>query len=100
MTSTTRTDALNAIFDNLSLDGPARPDVPPHRRVLTPAETKAAETTRVAREHTDAESDQRQAQVARLKQARLEKEAAAAVEAAEAKAAKAAAPKKSRKKAG
>ena len=98
MTTTSRTDALNAIFDNLSLDGPARPDVPPHRRVLTPAETKAAETTRVAREHTDAESDQRQAQVARLKQARLEKEAAAAVEAA--KAAKAAAPKKSRKKAG
>ena len=74
MTSPSRTDALHAIFDNLSVEGPSRPDVPPHRRVLTPAETKAAETTRVAREHTEGLADQRQAQVARLKQARLEKE--------------------------
>ena len=74
---TSRTDDLHPLwFESLSGERPAAiAAVPPHRRVLTPAEVKARETTRVAREFTDAEAEQRQAQVARLKQARLEKEA-------------------------
>ena len=93
---TVNTDHLqHMLFDTLSAERPAViAAVPPHRRVLTPAEVKAGETTRVAREFTDAEAVARHAQVARLKQARLERQA-------EEKAAKAAEPpaKKGRKRA-
>lgn len=89
-----RTDDLSRLwFDDLSPGRPAAvAAVPPHRRVLTPAEVKAGETTRAAREFTDAEAEARHAQVARLRQARLEREA-------EERAAKAApAPKAKRKR--
>ena len=93
---TSRSDDLHPLwFESLGGERPAAiAAVPPHRRVLTPAEVKATETNRAAREFIDAESEQRQAQVARLKQARLEKEA-------EEKSALAAAPpvKKTRKRA-
>jgi hypothetical protein len=97
---TTRTETeLRTMFDRLSFDTPTTlAEVPPHKRVLTPAEAKAAETTRVAREHTETMADQRQAQIARLKQARMEKEKGEAAEAEAVAAAKAAAPKRSRKK--
>lgn len=42
----------------------------------TPAEVKAAETTRVAREATEAQAEARQAKTARLRQMRIEKEEA------------------------
>ena len=48
----------------------------------TPAMRRAEETTRIAREATDAAADKRATAVARLKAARLEKEASDAVEAA------------------
>ncbi|WP_176559478.1 hypothetical protein [Rubellimicrobium roseum] len=41
----------------------------------TPAEVRAAETTRVAREMTDAQTEKRNAQVAKLREARMAKEA-------------------------
>lgn len=44
----------------------------------TPAMRRAEETTRVAREATDAATERRVAQVAKLKAARIEKEAAEA----------------------
>lgn len=46
----------------------------------TPAETRADETTRVAREMIDAVVEERQAKTARLRRARLEKEAQKAAE--------------------
>ena len=45
------------------------------RPARTPAETRAEETTRVAREMTDAEAERRQARTAELRRARLAKEA-------------------------
>lgn len=60
--------------------GPASRSKPAATR--TPAEVRAAETTRVAREMTDAITERRHAQVARLREARLEKEAEAKAAAA------------------
>ena len=93
---TSRTDALHhMMFDALMREKPAAiAAVPPHRRVLTPAEVKAAETTRYAREVTDTEAEKRQAQVARLREARLSREEAERAE----KAAAAAMPKAKRKR--
>jgi hypothetical protein len=90
-------DHLRMIFDGLAPEGAPLAEVPPYNRVLTPAERRAAETTRVAREITDAEAEKRQADVARLREARLLREAEdKAAKAAE----KAAAPvKRTRKKA-
>ncbi len=68
-------DHLRMIFDGLSPQGAPLAEVPPYNRVLTPAERRAAETTRVAREITDAEAEKRQAHVARLREARLSREA-------------------------
>ena len=89
-----------------SLRGPeARANAGP---APTPAMRRAEETNRVARESIDADTDKRVAQVAKLKAARLEKEAADAAAAepvAPKKKAKAVvegaepAPKKTRKKA-
>jgi hypothetical protein len=92
---TSRSDTLHdLLFEGLTAEAPSTiAEVPPHRRVLTPAERKAAETTRVAREATEAEAEQRQAQVARLRRARLEREAVDKAAAA------AAPPKKTRKRA-
>ena len=75
-----RTDTLHSMmFDALAQGG--RPvgaeTIPPHRRVLTPAERRAEESTRAAREITDAEAVRRQAEVARLKAARMKREAEA-----------------------
>ena len=53
--------------------------MPGFRPARTPAETRAEETTRVAREMTDAETERRQARTAELRRARLAKEAAADV---------------------
>lgn len=88
-----------------SLDGFLLPDAPsasrpgPGRPVLgqapTPAQRRAEETTRVAREATDAEAEKRHAKVAKLKEARLARAAEMAL--APAKPAKAAKP--ARKKA-
>jgi hypothetical protein len=90
-----RTDALERLFDSLAQHQPAEvAGVPAHNRVLTPAERRAEETTRVAREITDGEAEKRQADVGRLRAARLARDAEAA------EAAAAAAPvKKTRKKA-
>lgn len=85
---TSRVDALHQMmFQGLGGEQPAAiAAVPPHQRVLTPAEVKAAETTRYAREFTDTEAEKRQAQVARLRQARLEREEVERAEKAAAKA--------------
>ena len=56
--------------------GEANRTGPGTRRPNTPAEARAAETTRVARAATEAAAEKRQAAVARLRAARLEKEAA------------------------
>lgn len=48
---------------------------PAFRPMQSPAERKAAETTRAFREMTEAATEQRQATAAKLKAARLEKEA-------------------------
>ncbi|WP_037280544.1 hypothetical protein [Rubellimicrobium mesophilum] len=75
---TSRTDTLHIMMSDALAQG-GRPlaaeAVPPHRRVLTPAERRAEESTRVAREITEARTEQRQAEVARLKAARLKREA-------------------------
>jgi hypothetical protein len=93
-----RSDALEKLFDSLATHQPAEvAGVPAYNRVLTPAERRAEETTRAAREITDAEAEKRQADVGRLRAARLAREAEDA-EAAEAAAA-AAPVKKTRKKA-
>jgi hypothetical protein len=67
---------LDALFGKANRNGPAS------RRPNTPAEARAAHTTRVARELTEAAADKRQATVERLRAARLEKEAAERAEAA------------------
>lgn len=67
-------DHLRMIFDGLSPGGAPVAEVPPYERVMTPAERRAAETTRVAREITGAEAEKRQADVARLREARLARE--------------------------
>ncbi|WP_210526644.1 hypothetical protein [Rubellimicrobium arenae] len=51
------------------------PPTPAFRPTQTPSEKRADETTRVAREITEAAKERLQADVARLRQARLEKEA-------------------------
>lgn len=48
---------------------------PAFRPVQSPSEQKAAETTRVFREMTEAATDQRQATAAKLRAARLAREA-------------------------
>ena len=55
---------------------------PGFRPRSTPAEMKAEETTRVAREATDADARTRAAKTERLRQMRLEREEAARAEAA------------------
>jgi hypothetical protein len=69
------------------------PKVAAYRPTRTPAEVRAESTTRVAREMTDADAERRQTQVAKLRAARLAKEAE------ETAAAAAPEPKKKRKKA-
>lgn len=64
---------------------------PGFRPARSPAEARSDETTRVAREFVESQTDERRAQVARLRQARLDKEAAEKAQAA------AVAPKKRRK---
>lgn len=49
--------------------------VPTYRQVQNPHQKKADDRTRLVREITDAATDQRVANVARLRQARLNKEA-------------------------
>jgi hypothetical protein len=68
-------DHLRMIFDGLAPEGAPLAEVPPYNRVLTPAERRAEETTRVAREITGAEAERRQSDVARLREARLQREA-------------------------
>ena len=66
------TDAwLERFFSGTS----AETKVPAFRPTQSPSERKAAETTRVFREMTEAATDQRQAAAAKLKAARLGKEA-------------------------
>lgn len=97
---TSQTDErLRFLFEVSVPDRAPTAEVPAYARVLTPAERRAEETTRVAREITDAEAAKRQADVARLRAARLEKEQAEEAARAEAAAAKAAAPKGRKKKA-
>ena len=55
---------------------------PGHRPPRTSAEARAVETTRVAREMMDGETEKRHAKTALLRQARLEKEAAEQAQAA------------------
>ena len=64
---------------------------PGFRPARSPSEARAEETTRVAKEMIDTAAEKRQAKIAELKQARLEKQAVTDAEAlaeAEAKAAK------------
>jgi hypothetical protein len=94
-----RTDALHHMSFQSLMDGgraSAADAVPPHRRVLTPAERRAEESTRIAREATETAAEKRQAQVAKLKAAREAHEGEVAAEKAAEKAAKAAAPKAKR----
>lgn len=71
------------LFDDL-WPGAPQPSIdglgasPGFRPARSPSEARAEETTRVAREMTDSAAEQRHARTARLKQARLEKEAAEA----------------------
>ena len=60
----------------------SEPRVSAYRPVPTRSDIKAEEATRVAREFTEAAAERRQAQVARLRQARLEKEASDKAQAA------------------
>ena len=75
-----------------SADDAKRPVVAAYRPTRTPAELRAESTTRVVREMTDADAERRQAQVTKLRAARLAKEA-------EVSAAAALEPKKKGKKA-
>ena len=64
----------------LDLFAPAAEDLPmpvvsAYAPKRTPAELRAESTTRVAREMTDVETERRQGQVAKLRAARLAKEA-------------------------
>jgi hypothetical protein len=52
-------------------------EAPVSRQLRTPAERKADETSRAAREITEAAAEQRRLDTARLKAARLERDAAA-----------------------
>jgi hypothetical protein len=76
---TTRKD----MFDNL-WPGAPQPSIdglgasPGFRPARSSSEARAEDTTRVAREMTDSAAEQRHARTARLKQARLEREAAEA----------------------
>ncbi len=54
---------------------PVVPQTPAFRPPLTPYERRAEETTRAAREITESERERSQADVARLRQARLERDA-------------------------
>lgn len=56
---------------------PAVPQTPAFQSPMTPSERKADQTTRVSREITDAAKERSQADVARLRQARLERDAEA-----------------------
>jgi hypothetical protein len=70
---------------------------PGFRPARSPAEARAEETTRVAREMTDTAAEKRHAKTAELKQARLDKQAVTDAEAqVEAEAKAAAKPRKSR----
>jgi hypothetical protein len=72
---------------------------PGFRPARSPAEARAEETTRVAREMTDTAAEKRHAKTAELKQARLDKQAVTDAEAqveAEAEAAAKPKPRKSR----
>ncbi len=54
---------------------PVAADVPAYRPQLSPAERKADERTRLVREMTDAATEERRTSTARLRAARLAKEA-------------------------
>jgi hypothetical protein len=74
---TSRLDTAEHLWSKLmSGDQPSQEkNVPGFRPVQTPHERKADDRTRLVREITDAATDQRVANVARLRQARLNKEA-------------------------
>lgn len=74
---TSRTDTAEEQWKRLMAgEQPSRVmSVPASRQVQTPHEIKADERTRLVREMTDDATDQRLANVARLREARLSKEA-------------------------
>ncbi len=74
---TSRLDTAEDLWSKLmSGDQPSQgKNVPGFRQVQTPHQQKADDRTRLVREMTDASTDQRLANVARLRQARLNKEA-------------------------
>ena len=72
-----RPDASDAGWLERFMSGtkPVETAAPAFRPQLSPSERKADERTRVARQMTDADTEKRSALTARLKAARLEKEA-------------------------
>ena len=75
MTSSKDIDENEAWLDRFMEGMKRAPEVPAFRPKASPAEQKAAQTTRAFREVTDAAADQRRAAAAKLKEARLAKEA-------------------------
>lgn len=76
---TTRKDMFDSLWPGAPQPSTAGLGASPgFRPARSPSEARAEETTRVAREMTDTAAEQRHARTARLKQARLEREAAEA----------------------
>ena len=67
----------DAWLEKFMLGTTAQTSAPAFRSIQSPSEQKAAETTRAFREMTQTATDQRQAATAKLKAARLGKEAEA-----------------------
>jgi hypothetical protein len=76
-------DPNDAWLEKFMVGTSADPKTPAFRPAQSPSEQKAAETTRVFREVTGAATDQRQAATAKLKAARLARDADAGALAAQ-----------------
>jgi hypothetical protein len=86
MKKSTTSNANDAWLEKFMSGTSADTKVPAFRPIQSPSEQKAAETTRVFREMTSTATDQRLAAAAKLKVARLGKEADARALAAQEKA--------------
>jgi hypothetical protein len=75
MTSSKDVDENEASLDRFMEGMKRAPDVPAFRPNASPTEQEAAQTTRAFRDVMDAAADQRRAAAAKLKEARLAKEA-------------------------